>query len=295
MQCYDVENRAGMWELDTQKNALSSGWARKTTFNDGSRIMQHESLGESEAYADLSLFSTRLAALKGGIPVARFSRECGVNESAMRSYLTGKSEPGLFNLRRIAEYKKCSLDWLCERASVYPVDQGGTVLTSDGAPPRHEARSDPDHSDFAYLPLYDIAASSGAGKWNETARIKSWLAFRRDWLLTTVGTTTGLSLVSNFGDSMYPTVPDSSVVMVRDIDSYNFNDGIYLMLLNGAHVLKRAQRASIQVLEFGRTEIQVTVLSDNSNYQPITATLRDETLHETNVLARAVWYGVKLA
>ena len=155
-----------------------------------------------------------------------------------------------------------------------------------------EQRSE--RTEYMELPLYDITASAGAGRWNEEARVKSWLSFRRDWLAQLVGAANGLSLITVDGDSMEPTLKSGAVVMVRDVESLNFSDGIYFMLLNGRHVIKRIQRKSLQMIEHGRTQLNITVVSDNDAYKPIEVTLRDETLNETTVLARAVWLGVKL-
>jgi phage repressor protein C with HTH and peptisase S24 domain len=64
--------------------------------------------------------------------------------------------------------------------------------------------------------------------------------------------------------------------------------------MNAARIIKRIQRKSLQAIENGRTQLNITVVSDNDAYKPIDVTLRDETLNETTVLARAVWLGVKL-
>ena len=282
-----------MWELDTQKNGLSSVFARKTVFNCGNTIMSDAMSDESGSKNDLSLFTQRLRVLVGETPVARFARESGVNESSMRAYLAGKGEPGLFNLRKLVAHTGQSLDWLCEESAFYPAHES-TVLTTDGNPPPHVAQFRAARSEYMELPLYDITAGAGAGKWNENARVKSWLSFRRDWLSNLVGAANGLSLITVDGDSMEPTLKSGAVVMVRDIETFNFSDGIYFMLLNGRHVIKRIQRKSLQMIENGRTQLNITVVSDNEAYAPIDVTLRDETLNETTVLARAVWLGVKL-
>lgn len=256
--------------------------------------MNSESADEIAPQDDLSLFSERLAGLIGAMPVAKYARECGVNESALRSYLAGRSEPGMFNLRKIAGHSGRSMDWLCEMRSAYPPPVSTVLATGDGIVRNAAEFRGAVSDEYVEIPLYDIAASMGNGAWNDSARVKSRLAFRRDWLTATVGGTTGLSLVTGIGDSMFPTIPDSAVVMVQDVVDHWFADGIYFMRLNGGHVIKRVQRKGLRGIEGGRTELVVSVRSDNEAYEPVEVVLRDETLHETTVLARAVWYGVKL-
>lgn len=256
--------------------------------------MNDEQTPDSGLKGDLSLFTARLRVLVGDTPVAKYARDAGLNESALRSYLGGRSEPGLFNLRKLATHTGRTLDWLCAETETYGQHQA-TVLTTDGNPPAFSAQmSREERGEYAELPLYDIAAGAGAGRWNDDARIKSRLSFRRDWLATTVGPANGLSLITVDGDSMEPTLKSGAVIMVRDVDTWNFSDGIYFMLLNGRHVIKRIQRRGLVMAEGNATRLLLTVLSDNDAYKPIEAELRNETLHETNVLGRAVWLGVKL-
>ena len=66
------------------------------------------------------------------------------------------------------------------------------------------------------------------------------------------------------------------------------------MLLNGGHVIKRVQRKGLRGLEGGRSERITSVRPDNEAYEPAEVALRNETLDENTVPARAVWYGVKL-
>ena len=260
--------------------------------------MINEPMAESGPKSDLSHFTERIRTLVGGIPVARYARECGINESALRSYLGGKSEPGLFNLQKIVAHSGVEWGWLCDAAASEPYlfpDQAATVITTDGNAVQHavEYRSSLT-ADYVELPLYDITAGAGAGKWNDNVRIKSRLAFRRDWLSTTVGSGNNLSLITVDGDSMEPTLKSGSVVMIRDNDTFNFNDGIYFMLHNGRHVIKRLQRKAINSIGNGKTEVAISVMSDNPAYPPVDVTLRQETIHENNILGRAVWLGVKL-
>jgi len=47
-----------------------------------------------------------------GRNVSEFAKKCGFTEGALRSYLAGKSLPGLDKLVKIAEVAEVSIDWL---------------------------------------------------------------------------------------------------------------------------------------------------------------------------------------
>ena len=242
-----------------------------------------------------STFGERLRQALEGRSVAEFARVTGIGESLLRKYLSDDSEPTVGKLQMMREYLTVSFDWLvAEVGPKWPVDGSEEAPDNKNVLREDRAAYTATRREFMELPLYDIAAGAGPGKWNEEARIKSWLSFRRDWLNHLVGYANGLSLITVEGDSMEPTLKSGAVVMVRDIETFNFSDGIYFMLLNGRHVIKRIQRKSLQMIENGATQLNITVVSDNDAYAPIDVTLRNETLNETTVLARAVWLGVKL-
>lgn len=179
-----------------------------------------------------------------------------------------------------------------ERAATYPSHQT-TVLTTDGKPPPFEARERDD--DFVKLPLYDLNVSAGAGAWNDAARVKTYLAFRRDWLLQTVGSDSReLALVSVSGDSMSPTIPHGAVVMIEPALIDGVSDGIHLMMLNGRLVIKRLQRLEMSLAGDGRADVRVSVISDNRNYQPLDVWITAANEHENHVIGRAVWMGARL-
>lgn len=240
-------------------------------------------------------FGERLRIALEGRSVAEFARLTGIGESLLRKYLSDDSEPTVGKLQMMRAHLTVAFDWLVAEVGPKWPTPGSEGVSETG----HVAREDrgsyiASRREFMELPLYDIAAGAGSGKWNDDARVKSWLSFRRDWLSQLVGAANGLSLITVDGDSMEPTLKSGAVVMVRDIETFNFSDGIYFMLLNGRHVIKRIQRKSLQMIENGQTQLNITVVSDNDAYAPIDVTLRNETLNETTVLARAVWLGVKL-
>ena len=201
-------------------------------------------------------FAERLRAISkrvGG--AAALAQMTGIPKRSIDAYIGGESDVPSERLRLIIEATKVDPAWLLfgegdepgAIASTPYATRSTTVLTTDGESPRHEARDNFD--DFVKLPLYDITASAGSGAWNDSARIKSHLAFRRDWLhsLGVNPESDELGLVSASGDSMPRSAPNGAVVMIQSLRFASmFNEGVSLMLLNGMHVIKYVQRIGMR-------------------------------------------------
>lgn len=217
-----------------------------------------------------------------------------LSPSVIRKWRSGSSSPTLTNLAALARAGGASVAWLIGEADfTYPMGTS-TVLTTDGRRPPVSAESDKTRSEFFYLPLYDVVAAAGTGKWNDAENVVTHLAFRADWLRKTVGSHVGLCLVSVSGDSMEPTLMNGAVVMIQDLQTPLFADGIYLLRLSGQLVLKRVHRKQVHRVVGQPGEITIDVISDNKFYPAREEVLREGEEQQNDLLGRAVWLGVKL-
>ncbi|MBF0187021.1 MAG: helix-turn-helix transcriptional regulator [Magnetococcales bacterium] len=66
-----------------------------------------------------------------------FAKKCGITDSLLRSYLAGRSSPGLYKLEAIAKNSNVSLDWLVLGRGPKRPDGGdeGSVWTGQGTVP----------------------------------------------------------------------------------------------------------------------------------------------------------------
>lgn len=135
------------------------------------------------------------------------------------------------------------------------------------------------------IPVYDVRAAAGHGATLDDEQVVSRLAFRWDWLSKEGLKPKGLAAITAAGDSMEPTVPDGSVLLVDTEDDYP-RDGIYVLRLDGGLVVKRLQR-----LQDGLVRIK----SDNSAYDPVDVNVTQFTepphTESFRIIGRVVWIG----
>ncbi len=236
--------------------------------------------------------------------VEALAAKTGIPKRTLDAYIGGETDIPAKRLRVVVEATGIDAGWLLTGEGEEPADDLGnapymrllpasTVLTTDGKAPAFETRERDD--DFVKLPLYDLNVSAGAGAWNDAARVKTYLAFRRDWLLQTVGSDSKeLALVSVAGDSMSPTIPHGAVVMIEPLFVDGVSDGIHLMMLNGRLVIKRLQRLEMRMASDLTADVRVSVISDNKAYLPIDVWITADNEHENHVIGRAVWMGARL-
>lgn len=133
---------------------------------------------------------------------------------------------------------------------------------------------------YYQVPWLEARASMGGGSLEVSKEVKSYLSFRRDWLLSRGGIG-NLVVVSVQGDSMSPTIPDGSVVLINESGGTPpVNGKIYLVCYRDELFIKRLKvkdgRAVALLSDFDGSEIPIK----KSEY--------------FNIIGRAIWYGKDL-
>lgn len=204
-------------------------------------------------------FKERLREIIQGRSLRAFSRECGLSEATLRSYLSGDTYPTLDRLGMIARAGKVTAMELAFGASL-------PVAADEGA--------------YAYVPLYDARCSAGSGAWNERSRILVRLSFTRYSLRKKGLTPDNLACLRVDGDSMMGLLEDGDTVMIDQSRNTLEGEGVYVVLLDDHLYAKRLQR---------QFDGSVLIISHNKEYQPMTVP-RDR-LGELQIIGRAVWAG----
>lgn len=139
-------------------------------------------------------------------------------------------------LRKLAEAAKVSISWL---------------VTGRGQPDGSADQS-------ASIPLYDLRLAAGGGRFTDVAQVIAQIPIDGD-LLRQLGRTTadGLGWVSSDGDSMAPTIPDGSRVLL-DLRDTRIREGIFGFRLGDQLRLKRLRPRGDAV----------DLISDNQLYPP---------------------------
>lgn len=190
-----------------------------------------------------------------------FSRNCGLSEATLRSYLSGDTYPTLDRLEMIAKAGKVS----------------ATALAFGSSEPKAKAQ---DADSYAYVPLYDARCSAGHGAWNERSRVLVNLSFTRYSLRKKGLAPADLACLRVDGDSMTGLLEDGDTVMIDQRRHTLEGEGVYVVMLDDHLYAKRLQR------DFDGS---VRVISHNREYREIV--VPKDRLAELYIIGRVVWAG----
>lgn len=209
----------------------------------------------------IGCFRDRLKDAMGTRAARVFSRESGLSEGAIRSYLSGETYPTLDRLEQIARAAGVSAMWLAFGEE----QQVQRVIEDDK---------------YSYVPLYDARCSAGHGSWSEGARILTHLAFTTYSLRKQGLDPSKLSAIRVDGDSMEGLLSDGDTILIDHSRNTLEGEAIYVIRLDDHLYAKRLQR------QIGGG---VAVISTNTAYQ--TMTVARENLNDLEIVGRVVWAG----
>jgi len=153
---------------------------------------------------------------------------------------------------------------------------------SDASSLEASPTKEPFSDDYAMIPLYDLAAAAGSGITVNSEDIIDSLAFKKTWLKNTLNTSPDdLYLISIEGESMEPTLRPGDLILIDRIDSTAKRDGIYVIRIDDALLVKRIQRLPGNIIK---------VSSDNPTYEPFQINIADKR-EDIAIIGRVVWTG----
>ena len=228
-----------------------------------------------------------------GMKPADLARESGVSTARISEIVTGKTKnPQLKTLKKLADALEVSVNALtgdiADRSSLSPAEQvmnppKGThkVNKSVGIKYCNETTKEPQLSDFALIPYYNVQASAGAGAVVQEEKVVDRFAFKEDWIRHGLGLNpNNLALISTIGDSMEPTLhPGDMILLDRSVEKIQSNS-IYAIQVNGTLLVKRIQK---------RIDGSVIIKSDNAAYE--TETISSDAADALKIVGRVVWAG----
>ena len=135
---------------------------------------------------------------------------------------------------------------------------------------------------YVYLPLYDVRAAAGHGKFVESEQLVDVLAFKEDWIRQELrARPDDLRLIYVEGDSMEPDLRAGDIVLLDHTDTLASREGVYVLRMDGALLVKSLQRLPGGI---------VKVNSRNPSYEAFTVKIAD--IEEPNgfaIIGRVVW------
>jgi phage repressor protein C with HTH and peptisase S24 domain len=137
-------------------------------------------------------------------------------------------------------------------------------------------------ADYAQIPLYDVRAAAGKGELVTTENPVDVLAFKEDWIRRELRVRPeDLRLIYVEGDSMEPDLRAGDIILVDHTDTSARREGIYVLLLDGALLVKTLQRLPGGVIR---------VISRNESYEPFSVKADElDTSTAIVIVGRVVW------
>lgn len=218
--------------------------------------------------SDISARIKQCADLLGG--VSALAKKSGMSRSSLDHYLRGPADFKLSKLKDIARAADQPINWLLDGDNMWR-EPGHDKMPSNAQIP-----------DYILVPKMNIEVSAGHGAANAPEQNGDSLAFRKDWLKSKGLKAENLALVTVRGDSMEPTLPHQSILLVDTFDTRP-SDGIYILLLEDQLFAKRVQ------VEFDGS---LNIISDNPVYDRVT--LAKNSHFNASIKGRVVWVGMDL-
>lgn len=187
---------------------------------------------------------------------------------SVRKYEQGSSKPGSDALASLSTLG-INANWLLTGEGPMLVAN----LNASGEP----------SADYVAVPLYDgVRAAADHGALVEHEMAERSVNFSATWLRSTFGARPkDLCMINVTGDSMEPTLRAGDVLLIDCRVLRPDREGIYVVRINDAILVKRVQVLPGGVFRF---------TSDNPAFQPFNVTPEDES-NAPVIIGRALWSG----
>lgn len=138
--------------------------------------------------------------------------------------------------------------------------------------------------EFVSIPLYDVQVAAGVGSVVDAENVVDFLSFKHEWIRSELhASPSDLYLVHVDGESMEPTLRPGDVILIDHRDQSVSRDGVYVLRMDGALLVKRLQRKPGGLIK---------VSSDNQAYDSFEVSPSD--FSDFSVIGRVVWSGRRM-
>lgn len=223
-----------------------------------------------EAYAQA--LGKRIRELRGAMSRNDMADLMRVHVNTLGKFERGDSMPDAFQIMRMCEVGKRPIDWLI------------TGHHEDhAAEPVHSTKA-VEHGKYVYVPQFDIHASAGNGAFNDVEKVVSMRPFAVNYIRNTLQILhDDIALLTIAGSSSEPVLRSGDTIMVDRRDREVRAEGLHLLLVDDALLVKQVQRLPGRVLR---------VSSSNESYPPFEIKLEEESQANVDIVGRVRWGGV---
>ncbi len=206
--------------------------------------------------------------------IQKLAEAIGASESAVRKWRDGETEPTMRYLKQLSEVTRHSIEWIVNgRENQNGIDK--SIM---------EPSANYILNQLSIIKRYEVEASAGSGSITTSEEEIEGIAFRTEWLRRRGLSPSRLAVITARGDSMSPTIQSGSLLLVDLSQKNRFSDGIYVIQVEGALMVKRIQG---DLANGG-----LLILSDNPAYAQISLDqTRSSSVH---IIGRAVWAGTDI-
>ena len=160
----------------------------------------------------------------------------------------------------------------------------GTVIATysgeqGGEGTKAELLSDPDRATLIRLPRYEVTASAGPGETPQGEHQVDVIAFDRQFLRDKGASPDHCTVIRARGDSMTPTIPDGSLLIVDHSQREISNGYITVIGIGDDLLVKRIRR---------RLDGMIDLISDNAAYA--VESIPTDRLDQLRIVGRVVYF-----
>ena len=215
-------------------------------------------------------------AIVAGGGAAAMSEKTGIPLGTMNKYTAMTSTASFTNAAKIALAAEVALDIIAFGRS--PLASKNVSKLSERL--RSKARWLNEQPDFIRLPTYpEVRASAGPGAITTSELADGVMSFDPRFLRDQGATPEKCTVIWAHGDSMVPTIPDGSALIVDHSQTEVKNGSIMVIGVGEDLLVKRVRR---------RLDGLIDLISDNAAYQP--ETLGPDALQQLRVIGRVVYF-----
>ena len=121
---------------------------------------------------------------------------------------------------------------------------------------------------YTEVPLREATGSMGGGSTETGDRTLTYLSFRTEWIRSK-GNPEYMTVIRAFGDSMDPTIPDGSVVLIDEARRQFVKNRIYYLRYNGQMYIKRLVERDGRLAIVSDNDPNLLLVSDADDFEII--------------------------
>lgn len=219
-------------------------------------------------------FGQRFKLARGAMAIDDVANLIGVHRNTIWNIERGESLPDAFELEVIAKAYKTTPGKLLEgerskAPSATVIEKNVHAVEQDG---------------FIYVPLFDIRVSAGNGAFNDVEAVVAMRPFDASFIRYELGISHNeIAMSGVVGSSMEPWLHSKDTVLTDLRDREAVTEGVHIVRLDGALLVKKLQRLPGKVLR---------VSSYNPVYEPFDIQGHEDADRDFAVIGRVRWAGV---